>query len=59
MNGLEIDIRGRAADASAIMELLTQQPDYRGVTAASPIRKIPGTNLEQFHLKVQLGGGAS
>ncbi|MEH6585323.1 MAG: PilN domain-containing protein [Halioglobus sp.] len=59
INGLEIDIRGRAADASAIMELLTQQPDYRGVTAASPIRKIPGTNLEQFHLKVQLGGGAS
>jgi len=54
----EIDLRGRAADAAAIMELLTEQPDYAGVSAASPIRKIPGTNVEQFHLKIQLRGNA-
>ena len=56
INGLEIDVRGRAVDASAIMELLTEQADYREVTAASPIRKIPGTGVEQFHLKVRVRG---
>lgn len=59
INGLEIDIRGRAADASAIMELLTNQPEYKGVTAASPIRKIPGTDVEQYHLKIQMNGASS
>ncbi len=59
INGQEIDLRGRAADAAAVMELLTEQDDYMGVTAASPIRKIPGTNVEQFHLKIQRRGGAS
>lgn len=59
MSGLEIDLRGRAADASSIMQLLTNQKNYKGVTAVSPIRKIPGTSLEQFHLKIQLGGSAS
>ncbi|MEP5567935.1 MAG: hypothetical protein ABJN62_08880 [Halioglobus sp.] len=59
INGLEIDLRGRAVDASAIMELLTEQPDYREVTAASPIRKIPGTDVEQFHLKIRVRGAES
>jgi hypothetical protein len=54
----EIDLRGRAVDAAAIMELLTRQSDYAGVIAASPIRKIPGTQVEQFHLKIQLRGNA-
>jgi general secretion pathway protein L len=59
VTGLEIDLRGRAVDAAGIMELLTEQPGYIGVTAASPIRKIPGTDVEQFHLKIQLDGGMS
>ncbi|PLW70415.1 PilN domain-containing protein [Pseudohalioglobus lutimaris] len=59
ISGQEIDLRGRAADAAAIMELLTEQEEYAGVTAASPIRKIPGTNVEQFHLKIQRRGDAS
>ncbi|MEP4146611.1 MAG: PilN domain-containing protein [Halioglobus sp.] len=58
ISGLEVDLRGRAEDAAEIMELLTKQPEYSGVTAASPIRKIPGTNVEQYHLKIQLEGGA-
>ncbi len=55
----EIDLRGRASDAAAVMEMLTEQADYSGVIAASPIRKIPGTSVEQFHLKIQLRGQAS
>ncbi|TDG15120.1 general secretion pathway protein GspL [Seongchinamella unica] len=58
VNGQEIDLRGRAADAAGVMQLLTKQTEYAAVTAASAIRKIPGTNLEQFHLKIQLKGAA-
>lgn len=58
VNGQEIDLRGRAADAADIMQLLTKQPEYAAVTAASAIRKIPGTDVEQFHLKIQLRGVA-
>ena len=56
INGKEIDLRGRAADAAGIMQLLTKQPEYAAVTAASAIRKLAGTNVEQFHLKIQLKG---
>lgn len=56
INGKEIDLRGRAADAAGIMQLLTKQPEYAAVTAASAIRKLSGTNVEQFHLKIQLKG---
>jgi len=56
MNGLEIDLRGRALDASSVMQLLTEQPDYAEVAAASPIRRIPGTEVEQFHLKIRIEG---
>lgn len=52
VNGREIDLRGRAANAAAMMKLLVTQPEYSEVKAASPIRKIPGTSLEQFHLKI-------
>ncbi|RLQ23686.1 general secretion pathway protein GspL [Seongchinamella sediminis] len=54
INGREIDLRGRAVDAAAIMQLLSKQPEYATVTTASAIRKIAGTDLEQFHLKIQL-----
>ncbi len=56
INGREIDLRGRAVDAADVMQLLTEQSQYAAVTAASAIRKIPGTNVEQFHLKIQLKG---
>ena len=59
INGQEIDLRGRAADAAKVMELLTEQPEYAAVTAASAIRKISGTGFEQFHLKIQFRGDAS
>lgn len=56
INGREIDLRGRAADAAEIMQLLSKQPEYAAVTTASAIRKIAGTDVEQFHLKILLQG---
>ncbi len=53
IEGREIDIRGKAENAAQVMELLTKQAAFAGVTAGSPIRKLPNTNREQFHLKVQ------
>ncbi len=56
MQGQDIDLRGKAADASTVMQLLTEQEDYVEVAAASPIRRLPGTELEQFHLKIRIRG---
>ncbi len=56
IDGRNMEIRGRAVNAANVMELLTRQPGYASVTAGSPIRKLPGTDQEQFHLKVQLAG---
>lgn len=56
MNGLEIDLRGRADNAAVMMQELSEQPEYVEVTAVSPIRRIPNTEVEQFHLKVRLEG---
>ncbi|AQA18283.1 hypothetical protein BST95_08615 [Halioglobus japonicus] len=55
MNGTNIDLRGRAVDASSLMQLLTEQGVYRSVSAASPIRRAPGQEKEQFHLKISMG----
>ncbi len=56
IEGGEMDVRGKAADAAEVMELLARQEFYSGVTAGSPIRKLPNTDLEQFHLKIQRAG---
>ncbi|QFU76705.1 general secretion pathway protein GspL [Halioglobus maricola] len=55
MSGTEIDLRGRATDASSLMQVLTEQADYGRVSAASPIRRVPGQDKEQFHLKITMG----
>lgn len=56
MSGKEVDLRGRADNAAALMQQLSEQPDYAEVAAASPIRKLPNTTVEQFHLKIKREG---
>ncbi len=56
IEGNAMDLRGRALDAASVMELLAKQPAYAGVTAGSPIRSLPGTRQEQFHLKITRAG---
>ncbi|MFV8818303.1 PilN domain-containing protein [Haliea sp. E17] len=55
IEGREMDIQGKAVNAAQMMELLTKQDAWSGVTAGSPIRKLPNSNREQFHLKIQRG----
>jgi hypothetical protein len=57
MNGREIRLRGRAADAAALMQLLTEQEGYAAVTAPQAITRVSGTNKEQFYLNITLAGG--
>lgn len=56
IDGSEMDLRGKAVNAAQVMELLTEQDFYSVVTAGSPIRKLPNTDREQFHLKIQRAG---
>ena len=56
--GLEIDLRGRARSAAVMMQEISEQPDYDNVAAVSPIRRIPNSDVEQFHLKIKLEGGS-
>ena len=53
MHGLEINLRGRAADAASVMQRLTDQPDYAEVTAPRAITRVHGTPLEQFYLSMR------
>jgi general secretion pathway protein L len=54
MNGLEIDLRGRAADAASVMQRLTDQSDYAEVSAPRAFMRVKGTQVEQFYLKIRL-----
>ena len=54
MNGLEMDLRGRAADAASVMQRLTDQPDYVEVSAPRAFVRMKGTQIEQFYLNIRL-----
>ena len=56
MKGRELRVRGRAADAAAIMQLLTAEPVYVEVTAPQAIVKVANSKLEQFTLNLTLAG---
>ena len=59
MNGREIRLRGRAQDAAAVMQKLTDEPSYSEVLAPTAIVKVGNTGLEQFSLNITLGDGVS
>jgi len=54
MNGLELELRGQAADAASVMQRLTDQTDYAEVTAPSAFTRVPGAKVEQFSLHILL-----
>jgi len=56
MNGRDIKLRGRAVDASSVMQSLTNVPMYREVTAPQAIVKVAKSGLEQFSLNITLAG---
>lgn len=59
MNGGEIRLRGRAVDASSVMQKLTSEPAYTEVSAPQAIVKVGNSGLEQFSLNIVLREGAS
>ena len=59
MNGREIRLRGRAVDASSVMQILTSEPDFQEVTAPQAIVKVAKSGLEQFSLNVTLAAEMS
>lgn len=58
MRGRELKLRGRASDAAAVMELLTNEPAYAAVTAPQAIVSVPG-GQEQFYLNITLAEEAA
>jgi general secretion pathway protein L len=52
MNGLEINLRGRAVDAASVMQRLTDQPDYAEVSAPRAFAREKDTQAEQFYLNI-------
>ena len=58
MAGEDIRLRGRAADAAAVMEELTDEPAYQEVLAPQAIARLGDTGQEQFYLNIRLAARA-
>jgi len=59
MQGRELRVQGRAADAASVMQKLNADPGYGEVSAPQAIVKLGNTGLEQFSLNISLREGAS
>jgi len=53
-NGRKIRIRGRAKEAAALQQALTDEPVFDAVVASQAISKFGNTGLEQFSLDLTL-----
>ena len=53
MSGADIRLRGRAADAAAVMSQLTEVPGYCDVMAPQAITRLPD-GQEQFYLNARV-----
>ena len=58
MRGRVMKLRGRATDAADVRLVLTNEPNYLGVTSRQANVRLPD-GLEQFTLDVQVGEGDS
>jgi len=54
MEGRSLKIKGKAADAATIFQILTDNPAYAQVKSPRAITKLGNTGLEQFYLELQL-----
>lgn len=58
-NGELMRIRGRAANAAAVMQGLSADPAYAEVTAPQAISRVGNTGQEQFYLDIRIDGDNS
>lgn len=54
MTGVELRLRGRAVDAAAVMQQLTEEPAYAEVSSPQAITKLGNSGFEQFYLDIKL-----
>ena len=59
MNGAELRLRGRAANAASVMEQMTSEPRYAEVTAPQATVRLGDSGQEQFYLNIRVGEGES
>ena len=59
VSGKNLTIRGIAADASVVVQQLTDQSAYTQVTSPQAITQYFNTGQEQFSLNIELAGGAA
>jgi len=57
MRGRDLRLRGRARDAAAVMQTLSQEAAFAGVTAPQAITAVGNSGLEQFYLDVEIAAG--
>jgi len=53
----EIQLQGQSASAADLIQLLESSPLFKDARFRSPVVQIPRTDLERFHLSVQLDSG--
>jgi general secretion pathway protein L len=53
MKGLDIELRGQAANAASVMQHLTNQPEYAEVTAPRAFTRVKDAQAEQFYLNIR------
>ncbi len=59
VNSSEIQLHGQSGSAAALIELLESSPLFRDARFRSPVVQVRQTDLEQFHLSVQLEAAES
>jgi len=57
MTGRDIQLRGRARDAAAVVQQLTAEPAFLEVRSPQAITKLGDTAYEEFYLDITLAGG--
>ena len=59
MNGTELRLRGRAVNAAAVMEQMTDEPRYAEVTVPQATVRLGDSGQEQFYLNIRVAEGGS
>ncbi|NQX90175.1 MAG: general secretion pathway protein GspL [Halioglobus sp.] len=57
MQGRELQLRGRARDAAAVVQALTREPAYPKVSSPQAITKMGNSGFEEFYLDITLPAG--
>jgi len=54
VNGPEVQLQGQSSSAAALIQLLESSPMFQNARFRSPVVQVPRTEVERFHLSVDL-----